>query len=527
MNAFIQRHAERVMGWMSGFDRLWFRGTLRLVANVSGLVAYMAYKGGGAVLHKNFGDWSQGISDRVKDGARQAMAAAGRRVQYLGRSQVDKEALAREMADADRIKEGPVCLLETLEVGRSYELHRDKEKKLLVLQPKERLCLHQYAYWIDPEVGWCHVRVQSWLPLNVTISMNGREWLCRSLRQAGVPFLRRENCLVWVKDMDKARELLGQQLHTAWEALLGRLVAQANPVLPTLLPLDGEPLERYWSLQQSEWATDILFTSGRYLERAFPLWARQAMLTGGSADVLRFLGSPVNGDGSIPKNCRKEVVSDLKLREEGLRVKHHVGKNSVKLYNKQGSVLRTETTIHDPRGLRVYRGTEEHPQDKKWRSVRKGIADLHRVAQIGEASNQRYLAFLSKLEAEEKLGEVLAPLSRRIRVKGKGYRGLRVMAADDAALLAAVARGEWALKGFTNGQLREVLHPGQKKLDAREARRQRGRMSRQLGLLRAHGIIRKVQGTRRWMLTDQGRLVVTLVAAAKHANAKELLQKAA
>ena len=52
-------------------------------------------------------------------------------------------------------------------------------------------------------------------------------------------------------------------------------------------------------------------------------------------------------------------------------------------------------------------------------------------------------------------------------------------------------------------------------------------MSRQLGLLKAHGIIRKVQGTRRWMLTDKGRLVVTLMAAAKHATAKELLHNAA
>ena len=527
MNTFVQRHVEKVMGWMSGFDRLWFRGTLRLVASVSGLVSYMGYKGGGAVMRKDFSAWSQGLTEQVKQGAREAMAAAGRPVKYLGRGHVDKEALARTIAAADGIRQGPICLLETLEVSHSYELHRDKHKQALVLQPKQRLCLHQYVYGIDPEVGLSHVRMQSWLPFNVTISMNGREWLCRSLTQAGVPYLRRDNCLVWVKDMDKAKELLGKQLRTPWEQLLDRLVGQANPVLPTMLPLDGEPLERYWSLQQSEWATDILFNSARYLDRAFPMWARQAMLTGGSTDVLKFLGSHVNGDGSVPKNCRKEVVSDLKLREEGMRVKHQVGKNSVKMYNKQGSVLRTETTIHDPRGLKAYRGTEKNPQDKKWRKVRKGIADLRRVAQIAEKCNQRYLSFLSKLEADEKLGEVLAPVSRRIKIKGKTHRGLRVMERDDGQLLTAVARGEWSIKGFTNGQLRELLHPGQAKLEVREQQRQRGHMSRQLGLLRAHGIIRKIQGSRRWMLTEKGQRVVTLVAAAKHANANELLRKAA
>lgn len=66
MNEFVQRHAEKIMGWMSGFDRLWFRGTLRLIANVGGLLSYMRYwGGGGGILHKDFGTWSEGITERV------------------------------------------------------------------------------------------------------------------------------------------------------------------------------------------------------------------------------------------------------------------------------------------------------------------------------------------------------------------------------------------------------------------------------------------------------------------------------
>src|SRR6185436_7697672 len=93
----------------------------------------------------------------------------------------------------------------------------------------------------------------------------------------------------------------------------------------------------------------------------------------------RFLGARVCVDGRIPACFKKEVVSDQKVRAEGMRVKHRVGANSVKLYNKQASVLRTETTIHDPQGLKAYRGTEADPENKRWRPCRKGVADLHRV----------------------------------------------------------------------------------------------------------------------------------------------------
>lgn len=527
MNEFVQRHAEKVMGWMSGFDRLWFRGTLRLIASVSGLLSYMRYKGGGGgILHKDFGAWSEQITQAVKEGGRAVMKEAHCPVIYLGRSGTNKEDQARQIARDQGIHEGPVCLLETLEMGQSYEMHRDKQRQLLVLEPRPRLSLHQYSYWMDPQVGLCHVRVQSWLPLNVFISMNGREWLCRSLDQAQVPYQRRDNCLVWVKDMDQARALLAGQLQTSWEPLLGRLLARANPVLAGLLTLDGEALRRYWSLEQSEWATDLLFKQARVLDGLYPLWARQAMLGAGSVDVLRFLGVRVNHDGGIPQNFHREVVSDLKLREEGMRVKHRVGKNSVKLYNKQGSVLRTETTIHDPRGLRVYRGTEQAPADKKWRPVRKGVADLYRVAEIAERTNQRYLSFLSKVECDEKLGQVMGRVCRRIRRQGKSHRGLRPMESADQALLLAVGQGQWALKGFTNGELRAALGD-KKKRDVRETRRARGRMSRQLALLRAHGIVKRVTGTRRWMLTQKGQQLVTLTAAANQASAQELLHKAA
>ena len=98
------------------------------------------------------------------------------------------------------------------------------------------------------------------------------------------------------------------------------------------------------------------------LRRLYPGLVHYGITTLGSTDVLRYLGRPVRLDGEVLKSFRGEVSSDLKWREEGVRIKHSVNGNSVKLYDKAftavGSVLRAETTIHHGGEFRVYRRKE-------------------------------------------------------------------------------------------------------------------------------------------------------------------------
>ena len=74
-----------------------------------------------------------------------------------------------------------------------------------------------------------------------------------------------------------------------------------------------------------------------------------------------------------------EQHSHLGTRVEGARVKHSHDHNSVKMYDKQGSMLRVETTINHPRPMKVYRTSENDPEGQPhWLPLRKGVADLHR-----------------------------------------------------------------------------------------------------------------------------------------------------
>lgn len=95
----------------------------------------------------------------------------------------------------------------------------------------------------------------------------------------------------------------------------------------------------------------------------------------------------------------------------------------------------------------------------------------------------------------------------------------------DGALLEVISRGEFALNGLRNRDLRPHLYPAP--AGAKEQRRRAARVTRLLALLRAHGILRKVTGTHRYQLTAKGRTVVTALLTAREADTEKLTKLAA
>jgi len=153
------------------------------------------------------------------------------------------------------------------------------------------------------------------------------------------------------------------------------------------------------------------------------------------------------------------------------------------------------------------------------------VGDLHRRAEICEAANGRYLAALASVRAGESVGAVVRSVCRPVVKDGRRYRALNPWAEPDAALLEVLSRGEWAVSGVRNRDVRAALYP--RKADAAEQRRQSGRVTRALARLRAHGMIRKVGGTHRYHLTQSGRQIILAVLTARHANVDKLMALAA
>lgn len=526
MQKFISKYEPQIAGVLTGFDRLVFRGSLRKICFVEGMKSYLWAQ---QVLLKDFGSHVQQITDRVKQAALHCMQACGRPVQYLYSSLVNKEEIARCVAQKDQISQGPVCALTCVEPCLAFDVYRNRQTRQLDLVQRTRKCLFVYQYWQHPVLGWMNARIQTWFPFALQICINGREWLARQLDGAGLAYRRQDNCFPWLADYRQAQQLMDQQLHSDWPTLLDQVAGQLNPIHDEIFA--RFPLHYYWTTYQSEGATDVVFRRREDLQRLYPLWIHHALTSFGSPDGMRFLGKKLTRHGQVPGRVTAEIVSDCQRRQEGVRIKHRYNHNSVKLYDKAyssvGSVLRAEMTMDDPEDFKVYRRLEGHPKGAlAWQRMRKGIADLHRRAQVSQKVNDRYLDALAQTDDSTTLDQLVGQLHRPILHQGKRIRAMRPFAPDDRSLLLAISQGQFTINGFRNRDLQALLYHSAAASLA-ESRSRSAAVSRKLRLLRAHHLIRKIPFSYRYQVTSLGRQILTAVLAAGNAPINSFMAKAA
>jgi hypothetical protein len=533
MQQFIEKYQDQIQGVLSGFDRLIFRGSLRrlnygywsdsLQAMVA--VGMEQYLWENQILFKHYADHVKQASERLKKESLKPFEQQQLPVVFVRSPQVNKEELARQVAAEKDIRTGLVCALSALEPSPTFE-HRGTR-----IIRRVRPCHVLYQYQIHPVLGWMHARIQTWFPFNIQIAINGREWLARQMAQAGVKYRQQGNCFVWIEDYVQAQKLLDQQLQTHWAELLNGFAEQLNPIHESLF--EKYPTDYYWTVYQSEWATDVVFAEAAALKRLMPLWVRHGMLSFSSADVLHYFGRKVNQSGAIPAHFTGTLETDLKRRQEGERVKYRLNGNSAKFYDKAyseyGSVLRgAETTINTGRDFRVYRPKEGGPEDDlQWRPLRQGIADLHRRAEVSQKTNDRLLNALAAVDDSRSVEELTANIQKPITWSGRRARGIRPWA-EDHPLLAAINHGEFLINGFRNRDLQKLLYPAEAD-SPRERRRRSAAISRKLRLLRAHGLIQKVPRTHRYQVTAAGRTILVAVLTIARITLHQLnqLEKAA
>jgi hypothetical protein len=498
MQRFLDRHGDRILGVLCGFDRVLFRGTLLMISHLRGMNMFLSHH---SILNKEFGQFAERVSNRVKAHAKRYADREGRSYIYVKSPKASKEEIARKIRDRDGIQDGLICVLGCVEPCRSFALRRDRPRKHLVLEQANRQCLFLYFYYQDREFGLIHVRLQTWLPMDIQVCLNGREYLARRLDRAGIGYEQRDNCFARIDDIPRAQRMLDDLYRRNWSRFLSRLAGRVNPWLRAAggLRLDNY----YWSIRESEVATDVMFRSAEDLAALYPALVDHAIRQFNSEKVLRFLGRRTNA------RFNGEVTSELKHRPEGICVKHRVEENSIKMYDKQGSVLRIETTINNPQRFKVRRGvTRQGEEVLRWVPLRKGVADIIRRAEICRAANERYLEALGVVGEPSPTRHLLDPVSKRIVRDGRPYRALRPIHPEEAKLFAALLDGKFLLQGFRNKDIRHTLYPQAE--PRRQPRRQASaRVTRLLRLLRAHGLIQKVSHTLYYRVTNRGQHVMT------------------
>lgn len=509
---FESVHAERVAGKLTMFDRMIFHGHLTGFFPPGAFKAFLSSQG---VLLKEFGKYVERATGAVKAHAMRLAEEAGRPFVYLqsattkasGRSKEDE---ARAIAARDGITEGLVCVFSVLENCGSFEVRGNREKQKLEVVRRRRKCLHLYFYLIDPEFGWMHVRVQSWFPFQIQIYLNGRQWLGRRLAEQGIACRRYDNTFTQIGELAAAQELCDHFAHRDWPHVLGAFARPFNPLLAEITAAGFG--DYYWTLDQCEVATDVMFRDRATLLEVFPDLYQHAILNFSAEDVLRFLGRKLHG------NFQGEVTTDGKKRPEGRRVKHRCKQNSIKMYDKN-SVLRVETTINNPREFKVFRFSNEAKRSgsRRWCPLNKGVAYLWRHFQLGAAANERYLSALARVQQQ---GEAVAALDGLCRCRtngGKHVARLNPVTNATCALFRAVMAGEHTLAGFRNRDLAAYLYPSPA-TTPEEAKRRCTRVSRIIAQLRGHGLVAKLPRSRRYRPTAFGYRVMSAALRARHVD---------
>ncbi len=551
--SFMDQFGSLIKCALGGWDRLRFHASLRPLFSPQWMRTYLC---AAKVRLADFAQHAQTLTHRLLQQGQSLAATARRPYHFLRSSQTSKEDFIEDIAQRDQVHTGLIAVLSALEPCLAMTVRGARDRRWLQPVREQRKCLHLYHYYEHPVLGRCHVRLQTWYPFSVDVCLNGRLWLAKQMDAAGLAYRRADNCFIELADPARAQVLADAQNQTNWLELLNGLLAWAHPLRDEILkPFPS--LFYYWTVTQSEYATDLLFADPRDLARVYRAFVIHGLCTFQSPDVMRFLGHQVPAKtGRVDARFQGQVRTDVLTRHEGVCIKHRAGLNGQKAYDKFWNLLRVENTLNRPEAFTIYRvqpapkpptllppspraRTSKPPQslppdsrvranscvpDQKpqraWRPLRRTVSDLPRRAELSRAANRRYLDALASTQVGTPLGQMAAPLCRPLTHQGQRYPALQPLGRD-AALLRALCRGEWTIAGFRNRDLRHLLYTGQPR-DNRVARRRSSAVGRKLRLLRAHGLIRKLPHTHRYLLTESGRAILTALVAAQQASTQKL-----
>jgi hypothetical protein len=521
MNRFVQRFADKIKGVITGFDRIVFKGCIRPLMFAEGAMSFLRFRG---VLNKDYKPWVMEQSAALVEAAdRYARATGGRGIQPIASCHERKEKMAHDRQKEMGIDQGLIGVWSCLEACSTYRAYYDAKAGFPQLRSDFSRCKHLYFYYDHADYGFMSIRLQTWFPYGIQIALNGREWLRRSLDRQGVSYVLQGNKFLALSDYGKAQKHLQAQTDARWITLLTRFLPE---VFPTMTQVLGPYLSYYWTLWQSEWATDYIFDTPATLRPLMDNLLLHALMTGTGDRVLRYLGRPVDLQGQPHPLSHPEVLTRAQVWHDGVRIRHWVDQNSVKLYNEH-NVLRVEMTMNNPGMYRVWRRAEKHAHSgpKKRMALRKGLADIPLRTQIAADVNHRFMEQMATLHNDTPLHELIQDMTRPFICKGRKIRALDITG-KDRELLLAIADPKYTIGGLTNKHLQSVLVNSSGAAN-RTLKQLSARISRQLRLLRDHGLIRKMPNQRRYLLTNNGRLLTTALNAVLAASVQQLTEKAA
>ena len=486
MDLLTTTYRNKIAGTLSCLDRVIITGTIPRICYSQGMTSYLYSQG---IKIFDYAKFAEPFKEELRANAEQIAKENNIEIEFVRKSHIRKEDLVKKVLDNRGHHAGLVHILSAMESCNSYKPWHDKKTGKTFLKGTQGKCLHYYFYFIDPYLGYGYVRVPTWCPFKLQIYINGHNILANELDRNNIKYTMLDNAFDYVEDFEKAQEICDdidiKKIHN-------RLDALSKKFCPVISHFDQV---YHWSIMQAEYATDIVFKKQEDLQAIYPELVATAIHTVKPDNIATFLGRKVD------PRYQGEMGNNYNVRIQGSRIKHSMGKSSIKMYDKFSKILRIETTTNDVSFFKHYREVEHRDGTKsmKHAPLKKNIYSLTLLSFLFNASNKRYLEFISAFDNKEVGRKRLEKVTKSKKENNRNYKGFNLFSKEDLTLLLTVLRGEYNISGFRNKDIR-----------MRMPEFNTGKVSRLLKRLKVFGLIKKAGKTYKYYLTKLGKeLVIT------------------
>ena len=129
--------------------------------------------------------------------------------------------------------------------------------------------------------------------------------------------------------------------------------------------------------------------------------------------------------------------------------------------------------------------------------LKKSIYSLYQLFTILKSANYRYLEFISSFDDHSSGRKKLDEVSHSRREKERTYRGFNFFDSRDLSVLEAISKGEYMTFGIQGKQIRQHLP----KITP-------SAMTRIFKRLKVHGLIEKIPGSYKYLITALGKEII-------------------
>ena len=348
-NDFEKQFSNRIKFSYTCFDRVVIRGYIRKFFGIGSLIYILRHMGFRTVSNTVFRKFTDMLNQHIAKASKKHDipliwwrsvngGTNGAKLHY-----VEKHHMKRFKGKCNFT----YCILmdnENTKTFTSREFFTEAGRKHHKIYRVKKPVKHYYIYFHDKVIGGpCYLKICSYFPFTCQFYFNGHNYVRHRLEQQRISYTMKGNAFTSVSNPEVlqkvSEEITGRMIQQRIHYWMNRFFKFDHGKYSTR----SKYFKHEWYMGQVEICSNVIFKSSRYCTNLFDRLIDKFHRLGMPDSISRIFNKRFTRRHKSKTTCR--------LYEENACIKHWFRRNSIKLYNKLGYLLRTETTINKPKSV--------------------------------------------------------------------------------------------------------------------------------------------------------------------------------